>query len=593
MGTVTSSNDEWLELYNPTQNEIDLTGWILTAVDGSPQISLTGKIPAAGYFLLERTDDETVPGIAADQIYTGSLGNTGEWLKLYDKKNDLIDEINNTDGWLGGDNLTKQTLERSATTTWQTSANNGGTPKAQNSTASSGPEETPTEEVPAETPPSALPPSDTETKAKKGEIIITEIFPNPIGVDTEAEFIELKNISQRNINLTDWQIKNAAGQKFIIPSLQMTPQSIVVFYRVQTKLALNNEEEKIKLYSTAGLIINQIEYKTPAPEGESYQNKDGHFSWDQISPGQDAVFENEILPTVIITGSKEAKVGEIITFDGSDSFDPAGRELKFFWQFETDWLTSGVLARYVYSRPGDYQVSLKAVASEKASSTEIFKIKITGEKSDLTQPTTTPTTTPALITPGEIPFIFISEFLPNPEGSDKAEFIEIFSNHDKPVNLAGWQLDDAEGGSKPYIIPEGTVIKPGQYLAFFQTETKITLNNTDDAVRFFAPDGTLVDYTNYEESAEGESFVLDEQFSWQQSNTPTPGEINILDQKSDETKEATSTPRILGAETKEEINPVTAEPKNKNKYIFAGISALAILGIGTILKLKKKKKLIL
>ena len=75
MGTENSSNDEWIELYNNSEADIDLTGWVLEAADETPSISLEGTITAGGYFLLERTDDSSVTGIAADQIYVGALEN--------------------------------------------------------------------------------------------------------------------------------------------------------------------------------------------------------------------------------------------------------------------------------------------------------------------------------------------------------------------------------------------------------------------------------------------------------------------------------------------------------------------------------------
>ncbi len=110
MGTSASTADEWLELYNNTANVIDLTGWVLSAADGTPSIALQGTIPAHGHFLLERTDDTTVPGLTADQIYTGALGNGGETLSLTDAGNTLQDQTNPT--WDAGDNTSKATMER-------------------------------------------------------------------------------------------------------------------------------------------------------------------------------------------------------------------------------------------------------------------------------------------------------------------------------------------------------------------------------------------------------------------------------------------------------------------------------------------------
>ena len=69
-----TSSDEWIELRNTTARTIDLTGWTLTAADGTPNIALRGRIPPHGSYLLERTADGSAPAATADQIYTGALG---------------------------------------------------------------------------------------------------------------------------------------------------------------------------------------------------------------------------------------------------------------------------------------------------------------------------------------------------------------------------------------------------------------------------------------------------------------------------------------------------------------------------------------
>lgn len=129
MGTANSANDEWIELYNDGSEEVVLDGWSLVAEDGSPAITLTGRVGARGYFLLERTDDESVPGVSADMIYTGALGNAGELLRLKNGSGSVVDTVDATSGWPAGDNTTKETMQRRLAGVWITAP---GTSRAVN-----------------------------------------------------------------------------------------------------------------------------------------------------------------------------------------------------------------------------------------------------------------------------------------------------------------------------------------------------------------------------------------------------------------------------------------------------------------------------
>lgn len=169
MGTKANSADEWIELYNSNSSNIDISGWTLKSVsDSKPDIIFPegSNIPAFGYFLIERTDDNTIKDIPADlKIGFGSgagsgLSNSGEILHLYDGQGNLKDIVGHKDEtgqvvlWYFGHNTSKSTMERvnpvnpglgNEPSNWQT--NNGitkngldaegnpinGTPKAKNS----------------------------------------------------------------------------------------------------------------------------------------------------------------------------------------------------------------------------------------------------------------------------------------------------------------------------------------------------------------------------------------------------------------------------------------------------------------------------
>ncbi|HYO51973.1 phospholipase D-like domain-containing protein [Archangium sp.] len=130
MGTTLSTSDEWIELYNNTGQSISLTGWTLRSTDGTPGITLSGGIPAYGYFLLERTSDNSVPGIAANQIYTGAMTDTGELLELRNASGVLIDSANQTSGWFAGTTTGRATMSRTDATLPGTNASSWHTATA-------------------------------------------------------------------------------------------------------------------------------------------------------------------------------------------------------------------------------------------------------------------------------------------------------------------------------------------------------------------------------------------------------------------------------------------------------------------------------
>ena len=213
MGTLASANDEWIELRNNTGGAINLAGWTLTAADGTPSIMLSGTIPAGGYFLLERTDDNTVPGIAADKIYTGALGNAGEILSLRDGTAGLQDFVN---AWYAGNATTRQTMQRVDPTLAGDLASNWtngpveGTPM--NSGGTGGTCNAPTRTVSCQ-------PGPPFQLRVGGPVVINEVMINPAAVsDAAGEYVELYNSGSTPVDLQGWTLRDDGTDAYTIPA---------------------------------------------------------------------------------------------------------------------------------------------------------------------------------------------------------------------------------------------------------------------------------------------------------------------------------------------------------------------------------------
>ncbi len=114
---------EWFELYNNTDQDITLFGanqsdsWKINV--GAYQVSLQKKlnnpiIPAHGYYLFERFQDETIREVTADYVYSLTYGfnNSGEKIQLVKPDGTISDEVDCSNGWFAGDNVKYRSMER-------------------------------------------------------------------------------------------------------------------------------------------------------------------------------------------------------------------------------------------------------------------------------------------------------------------------------------------------------------------------------------------------------------------------------------------------------------------------------------------------
>ncbi len=293
MGTAASTSDEWIELYNPGTSVMNLSGWVLKAVDGTPNIPLTGVIPAGGFYLLERTDDTTVSDIVADQIYTGELGNSYEVLQLIDPVGRVIDTANSNGGfWPAGSSSTFGSMERRGVVVDSDSAwltNTGavawgkdagipndctttnppcltspktlkGTPKHANWALSVVPTTAPVATL-------ARPP----TVAPQPLVAINEFLPRPGRdwnsdgeINTGDEYIELINHGKLDDEA------NIGSSPYSLPAVTLKPGERIVFYSDKTGLLLSDGGDGVRLLKPNGQLMDAYNYTTVGYPDQAY-----------------------------------------------------------------------------------------------------------------------------------------------------------------------------------------------------------------------------------------------------------------------------------------------------------------------------------
>lgn len=137
-------DNEWIELYNNTDGNVDITGWkIDNALSSNGNCDLGGIIPPKTYFLISsRLSNADFKGCSIS--LTDNYQKNGV-LILKDKEKKLIDQTPSPSGgdWPVGENGAGDkdfSMERINPTVlgeencdWKTSQNSGGTPKAKNS----------------------------------------------------------------------------------------------------------------------------------------------------------------------------------------------------------------------------------------------------------------------------------------------------------------------------------------------------------------------------------------------------------------------------------------------------------------------------
>lgn len=305
MGTAASSSDEWIELRNLSSKEINLTGWSL--VNKSKKINIvfkeTHSIPGNGLFLMERSDDESVPNKKADLIYNGTLSNSNEALYLFNSKCELKDIVKADPSWPAGNSDTKRTMERALNNlVWYTYGGGEddimGTPKEVNSNTNwllpvqnsgSGSSATHTQSS------SNNQPSETISfcsqtglgSPTQSPIVINEIAWMGTAASSSDEWIELKNISTEPVNLNKWQLLDKDEQiKISFTTTDVIePGEFYLLERTDNNSVpnvsankiysgtLSDTNESLRLFNASCVLVDEVTAASNWPAGDKTAKK--------------------------------------------------------------------------------------------------------------------------------------------------------------------------------------------------------------------------------------------------------------------------------------------------------------------------------
>lgn len=235
------------------------------------------------------------------------------------------------------------------------------------------------------------------------------------------------------------------------------------------------------------------------------------------------------------------QVNQTLTFNGANSSDPDGDELSFTWDFGNNQTVCGVNVTYTFTTIGNYLVTLYVNDGQATSSdTLIANIQVSqppnlgGNTQDYSE-------------------ILINEFLPNPQGSDENEWIELFNSGLSTINLNGLKIQD--NSSTIYTINAEdfftTQIYPNNYFIIERAVSGIALNNNGgDCVKLLSPANILIKQVCYNETAiDNKSYARKNDNSWGWTEILTKGSQNqfstiFINQLPGNDNEATSTVAI-------------------------------------------------
>ena len=574
IGAYESSGHEWIEVWNKGSEPVDLAGWKFWESNINHSLSVSTRdfildageygaiVQDAAQFIL---DYPFFAGSVFDSSWS-SLNESGEEIGIKDSSGNFVEQFTYT-------SAPDFSLQRVDPFLAEYTAANWAQHSASNTVGMVNffaPTSTPDQAVPTTTPATSTPDvaSSTPAATSTSQQIITEQN-NSSGSNSQTaqpvvqsltalkinelvadpgdsnEWVELYNTSATGVDITGAMICDNRNTTSTCKKLTgPVAANSWLFIDLQTKSFLNNSGDSVILKDASGLVIDRLDYEDELvpDEGQSLARRvDGidtgsDADWivtDTISPGTANIVSvseesnNSTTtasttsgttttstgktikkPTSIFVGDiiapSSAGINEIITFNAENIADPRGGTMSFVWTLQTGEHVVGPEIKTSFSTAGLYTIIVFVTSTSGYGEEKKTEITV-GAGLSLNAD------------------IIISELLPNPDGEDSGEFIELKNNSAGQANISGWLL---KVGEKNYALPENTIIAADGFLTFYKAATKLNLVNTAGKVELLNKDKTTVDLVKYEKPVSGKSYAfIDNQWRWAD---PSPGSAAVI-----------------------------------------------------------------
>jgi len=289
-GSATNTSEEFIEIANPTDQLVSVTGWLLqykpaTSGDWQTKLTLNGNIEPRGLFLA--TSKGYLADIASQEKDTSfAIAASGGHLRIVEPANGTnAEKVHDLLGWgtanasetfsatasIGGQSMKRKVNEDGLFIDTNNNrddffVSSTPTPKSSN----------PIELVEPEPEPPELPdvylPLD-----------ITELFPDPASPQTDDndEFVEVHNPNSEPVSTKGYYLKIGTTFNSIVPIPEVTIPSgdYYAFTSASTSLSLTNSGSNAQLLDPNNVILSTSQAYSNALSGISWSLIEGAWQW--------------------------------------------------------------------------------------------------------------------------------------------------------------------------------------------------------------------------------------------------------------------------------------------------------------------------